>query len=274
MKKKEKKKEIFRFSFFIKWLREKKWTSSMTLSLFDFMLIFKTEAFYVNQLLVFAELLLKPLIENWAKKTQRAQLIDLRSKVESVYKVNCTLLQVLEQRLKSWMNNKNIGDVFMTIVPFLKIYRFCDRLFSILFTFFNPKKIYSSSKTFENVKKWRDYTITYSSALPFFSKLLVDDSFVNFCGDLKNKHKEIRGDLSSYAIQPIQRVPRYELLLRELLKETDKNHADYADITKALNEVNSVAVFVNESISKSKNTLKLLEIQNLVQDPSVTNSFF
>jgi hypothetical protein len=44
---------------------------------------------------------------------------------------------------------------------------------------------------------------------------------------------------------PIQRVPRYELLLRELLKITPPNHSDYDNIVLALEKIKSLAAFVN-----------------------------
>jgi RhoGEF domain len=38
-------------------------------------------------------------------------------------------------------------------------------------------------------------------------------------------------------LQPVQRVPRYKLLLAELLKHTKETHPDWANITLALEEV-------------------------------------
>jgi RhoGEF domain len=37
--------------------------------------------------------------------------------------------------------------------------------------------------------------------------------------------------------QPVQRVPRYKLLLAELLKHTKETHPDYTNIATALSEV-------------------------------------
>jgi len=34
-------------------------------------------------------------------------------------------------------------------------------------------------------------------------------------------------------IEPIQRLPRYELFLKDLLKNTEEIHPDYENITKA-----------------------------------------
>ena len=41
-------------------------------------------------------------------------------------------------------------------------------------------------------------------------------------------------------INPIQRLPRIELYLRELLKKTDATHPDYKPLKEALNTIVSV----------------------------------
>jgi hypothetical protein len=47
-------------------------------------------------------------------------------------------------------------------------------------------------------------------------------------------------DLRSYLIQPVQRVPRYKLLLTELLKHTRDTHPDWSNLSAALTEVRCV----------------------------------
>lgn len=39
-------------------------------------------------------------------------------------------------------------------------------------------------------------------------------------------------DIFAYMIMPVQRIPRYQLLLRDLLKHTDKDHVDYESLQK------------------------------------------
>eukprot|EP00808_Paulinella_micropora_P009033 g82701.t1 len=55
--------------------------------------------------------------------------------------------------------------------------------------------------------------------------------------------------LSSYLILPIQRIPRYELLLKELLASTDEKHFDYQPLRQALQLVSGIAGYINESTS-------------------------
>ena len=53
-------------------------------------------------------------------------------------------------------------------------------------------------------------------------------------------------DLRSFLIQPVQRVPRYRMLLDDLLKYTDVDHADEAPLREALRAVSEVAMHMNE----------------------------
>ena len=42
-------------------------------------------------------------------------------------------------------------------------------------------------------------------------------------------------------IQIVQRIPRYNLLLADLLKNTDEDHPDYRNLTKSIEEMRNVA---------------------------------
>lgn len=50
--------------------------------------------------------------------------------------------------------------------------------------------------------------------------------------------------LRSLLIMPVQRIPRYNLLLQELLKETPDSHPDFANLTDALDSMRKVAEHV------------------------------
>jgi len=46
---------------------------------------------------------------------------------------------------------------------------------------------------------------------------------------------------------PIQRVPRYQLLLSELVKNSEESHPDFEDLSKALALVKNVSSWVFRS---------------------------
>ena len=67
--------------------------------------------------------------------------------------------------------------------------------------------------------------------------------------------------LSSLLIMPVQRVPRYRLLIKELLKNTVKEHVDYNSLQAALKSVKKVASHINEMIRAQENRNKILSLQ-------------
>lgn len=62
-------------------------------------------------------------------------------------------------------------------------------------------------------------------------------------------------------IVPIQRVPRYRLLLSELLSHTSESDAEYPVLCEALKQVEAVAVHINEQIREQENMQIMIRIQ-------------
>ncbi|CAG8705191.1 9518_t:CDS:2, partial [Cetraspora pellucida] len=66
---------------------------------------------------------------------------------------------------------------------------------------------------------------------------------------------------NSFLSLPIQRIPRYKLLLEALLKHTDESHPDFIDLQKCVRQINIIADEVNEKMRDAENQQKVLEIQ-------------
>ena len=49
--------------------------------------------------------------------------------------------------------------------------------------------------------------------------------------------KGIKSDFLSFLILPIQRIPRYKMLLSEILINTPEEHVEYASLQKVVNEI-------------------------------------
>lgn len=77
---------------------------------------------------------------------------------------------------------------------------------------------------------------------------------------LKQKRKE-KKPLTNLLIAPIQRIPRYLLLLQDIKKRTPKNYIDYNDIDCALNKVNDITNHINERQREIENMSQCLQIQ-------------
>jgi len=71
-------------------------------------------------------------------------------------------------------------------------------------------------------------------------------------------------ELDSYLILPIQRIPRYVLLLQELVKHTWKDHADYQKLCEAWGKMQKTANYMNEKKKETENSFKVLEIKSKI----------
>lgn len=65
-------------------------------------------------------------------------------------------------------------------------------------------------------------------------------------------------------ILPIQRIPRYQMFLQELVKRTAEDHPDYATLNTALQSVAKQAAEVDEACNKAENILKIMEISKSI----------
>jgi len=72
-------------------------------------------------------------------------------------------------------------------------------------------------------------------------------------------------DLEDLLISPIQRIPRYVLLLSELFKYTPSYHIDFKPLGEAITKMKKVAEKVNESKREVEGFEKLVEIQTCIQ---------
>ena len=78
--------------------------------------------------------------------------------------------------------------------------------------------------------------------------------------------EECRGlDLFSFLIKPIQRICKYPLLLRDLLKVTEEDHFDQANLVKSLVKIEEVVSYVNDRKRLAENLQKILDVQDQIE---------
>jgi hypothetical protein len=76
--------------------------------------------------------------------------------------------------------------------------------------------------------------------------------------------------LASFLIKPAQRITKYPLLIRELLKCTSETDPDHSNLVIALKELEELATIVNERKRQTENQQKILEIAERVTGISVS----
>ena len=164
--------------------------------------IMQTEEAYINDLKNCIQFIIDPLDVQAQTSIPIIPAEDVKSifaTIPLVYDLNKKLFDLLCVRISRWHLKDEIGDIFSQFAPMLKMY--------IAFV----SNYGQSAKRIAMLKKQR----------PWFA------SFVRHI----EKNKALRG-LESYLILPVQRLPRYVLLLREMQKHTPVNHTDHALLAK------------------------------------------
>jgi len=67
-----------------------------------------------------------------------------------------------------------------------------------------------------------------------------------------------------YLILPVQRLPRYEMLLKEILKYTEEDDVDWPNLQAALEKVKETNDFVNEKKKEDQTRRKIADIQSSI----------
>lgn len=72
--------------------------------------------------------------------------------------------------------------------------------------------------------------------------------------------------LNAYLIKPTQRLCKYPLLLREVIKQSTKDAPDLKELNKAFDVVNRITMRVNEKKRKAEMAIKAEEMDSLIRD--------
>lgn len=199
--------------------------------------LLRTEQSYVRSLNIIVHVYKHPMIDGIINKelpVTEEQLRIVFGNLEELINVNTTLLQGLVDRMKEWSPTQQIGDVLAQLAPFLKLYSL--------------------------------YSLNYEKASTEVEELKKKAAFKLWL-DKKSEDPIIAGlDFGAYLIMPIQRIPRYRLLIQELLSATPEDHPDYKELSEALNKLKSVADDVNVAIVEQENRDRMLRIAKKFQD--------
>ena len=107
------------------------------------------------------------------------------------------------------------------------------------------------------------YISNYSNIIQLILEKSKSKDFETKLKDLATKNS--KDSLTAYLITPVQRMPRYILFLRELLKSTPPSHPDFAMLASAASKLEEVTKQIDSASVAAENNAKLLTIQNKLQ---------
>ncbi|XP_067128079.1 rho guanine nucleotide exchange factor 17-like [Centruroides vittatus] len=203
--------------------------------------LYDTEKSYVESLQIIVNKYMKSL-----KSPEHAGLVDSSLVDEIFYQVpeilshHESFLEVLRQRLTSWDSKQKVGDVFVEA--------------------FTKQQIIDTYTSFIN--NWRLAKEAIKLAIQ------AKPAFGKFLEHMAREHKG-KLTLDALLIMPVQRIPRYELLIKELLKHTHVDHPDHQLLVMAQKEVHDLAVKINrverEAFQHEQMQQKVKEIEHLIE---------
>ncbi|KAL6066261.1 Rho guanine nucleotide exchange factor 4 [Balamuthia mandrillaris] len=203
------------------------------------------------------------------KQRQRQKVITEMINTERSYVRDLALIQhvfINELRDRALLTENEIRSVFSNIHKIYEIHiqlmaqfdelvakskPFVDAGIATIFienvNLFKLYAIYCSNHgtTQEKVQNFKNRSAEFAQ---FLEECLVDPE----CRNLP---------LDAFLIMPLQRMCKYPLLLRELLKNTAEDHNEYAAIKEAFECVSAVVNEVNGRLKKEEQAKRLLEIQ-------------
>ena len=144
-----------------------------------------TEKTYVNRLSLVIKYYVKPLKDS--KIITHQQQLTLFSDIETIHELNLTFLSDLQQSIHQ--NDIAMGGQFIKFTPYFKMYQ--------------------------------NYMNKYQKAIVLLPQLLSKNKkFKEFCDTARLSCNNQQ--LQSFLILPIQRMPRYNLSLTEIIKNTGR----------------------------------------------------
>lgn len=118
----------------------------------------------------------------------------------------------------------------------------------------------------DNVQTYTDYLLNYESSMQRRCSLLISNRRFSDFLDKAEKDPRMQGQKSeSIFILPVQRIPRYRLLLESLLKCTPEEHAQYSVVKNALDKICDMAMYSNEAIRARENKAKIMDIIKTIE---------
>ncbi|EFC42614.1 predicted protein [Naegleria gruberi] len=215
--------------------------------------ILESERKYVKYLDVLWDLFYEPIVNNYfpADKNKNPEESErlvpkmiaknfFPNDLLTIKTFNKNFLVKLEDRFKIYKGDPTkiydmlIGDLFEKIAPFFKIYT--------------------------------SYLSSYESTMNKIREYRAEDKIFDKWLDKRKTHPRCAGlEIGSFLIMPVQRIPRYKLLLENLCKNTPPDHADYSNLISAIEKITESATTQNAKIKETNNRIKVYQLSRLMK---------
>uniref|UniRef100_H2Y6B2 DH domain-containing protein n=1 Tax=Ciona savignyi TaxID=51511 RepID=H2Y6B2_CIOSA len=204
--------------------------------------LLETEESYVNSLRILYETYYKPL-----KRPENHVVCEPRLVDEMFFQIP----QILQHHEKFF---ENVHDCFENWDPeFVKIG-------DVFIQSFNKDMLLESYTSYiKNFLNAREAVTIATQA---------KSAFKLFLEQCQRENRDKQG-LSDLMIKPVQRIPRYELIIKDLLKHTSEEHADRASLLIAQREIHALSMQMNkgekEAEAAERHARLLQDIEQIIE---------
>ncbi|XP_003226529.3 FYVE, RhoGEF and PH domain-containing protein 2 isoform X1 [Anolis carolinensis] len=191
-----------------------------------------TERAYVNRLHLLDQVFLVELLKEArnAKAFPEEVVKMIFSNISSIYNFHARFfLPELQKRIENWNTNPRIGDIILKVAPFLKMY---------------SEYVKNFDKAVELITTWSEKSLPFQELISRIQKEEI-------CANLTLQH---------HMLEPIQRIPRYELLLKDYIRKLPLESPDQEDAQKALEMIFTAAKHSNAAIAEMERLQNLWEV--------------
>uniref|UniRef100_H9GZM7 FYVE, RhoGEF and PH domain-containing protein 1 n=1 Tax=Equus caballus TaxID=9796 RepID=H9GZM7_HORSE len=198
--------------------------------------LLQTEKAYVSRLHLLDQVFCARLLEEARNRSSfPADVVHgIFSNICSIYCFHQQfLLPELEKRMEEWDRYPRIGDILQKLAPFLKMY---------------GEYVKNFDRAVELVNTWTERSTQ-------FKVIIHEVQKEEACGNLTLQH---------HMLEPVQRIPRYELLLKDYLLKLPHGSPDSKDAQKSLELIATAAEHSNAAIRKMERMHKLLKVYELL----------
>eukprot|EP00727_Mastigamoeba_balamuthi_P013940 m51a1_g9169 putative domain containing protein (934) ;mRNA; r:22695-26387 len=183
--------------------------------------LIESEKTYIDHLMLIITVFVIPMRER--KILSEDQINAVFCGVENLLPVNTELLRSLEE-------GTSVGQSFLKVADYLKMYsNYCS-----------------------NVDNQNETVVKLRKCNPQFDTFVYEASRLAVCK---------KQDLGSYLIKPVQRLCKYPLLIREIIRNTELDDPAMKELEQAFEKVNAVCLVVNQKKKDDESRFKVFDLQ-------------
>jgi hypothetical protein len=103
-----------------------------------------------------------------------------------------------------------------------------------------------------------DYCNGYTESTKILQQVQTEfKEFESLLGEVRRSNVMRGMNLDDFLVKPVQRLPKYVLLFKDLLKHTDHEHRDHENIKVTLHEFQDVNDANNKNMDKFMNRMRI-----------------